>query len=293
MDKVVLKEKNVESESSMQSVMAADSLNNGAIVKLQLGNYCEARAKLVSGIGLLKEQHGFPYLTDNPQWTKSSSTKVTTLNNHTDKSLSNRISTISTPIASIRLLHDNEIVNENKAGKISDTDSSLFWIHSDVKNKQKQRRTELLKHSDYYNGAFYLTFLQNNSSVKELLVVMLFNTGLTYQKEAIDGRSSLYHKAMYLYKHVLSLTRSVVKSDDIVDAKQQQPSPLLLVVLATYHNIGFILKEIGQPKLYRSYIDAGRSLERKIMLISPHECEFFTMNRFFSRYYEHSNAEAA
>jgi hypothetical protein len=281
------------------SVVVADGLNNSAVLKLQLGNYYEARKFLVSGISLLKDQQKQNELQINANLksVQSSCTGAATSSSHHSTNKCCKCNTsISNQIASIPLLSNGyqrhfESIDDDTTNSMSETNSSSG------ENKQKQlQHTEQLKRSEYYNAAFYLPCIETCSSVSEILVVMIFNAALTYHKEGMDGRSSSYHKAMYLYKQILSLTRSVVKSADAVQGKkqqQQQHSSILLVVLATCHNIGYICKEIGQPKLYRSYIDAGSTLERKIKTMSPHDREFFTMNRFFSRYYQHSSAEAA
>jgi hypothetical protein len=311
-----LRQKTVAPESS---VLLADSLNNRAVLKLQLGNYYEARKLLVYGISLLKELQDNMLLKDQTQNEQKASrypklkaflsaaldSSTTTCSPHTNYCRHINVST-SNQIVSIPLLSndrerhfesvldDNEWVNNDDTNIISVSPPSLS---SGIENEKKQKQyKEQLKRSKYYNAAFYLPSIDTCSSVREVLIVIIFNAGLTYQKEGMDGRSSAYHKAMYLYKQILFLTRSLVQAAEAVDTRQeQQHSSILLVVLAACHNIGFVCKQIGQPKLYRTYIEAGTTLERKIhyKYMAPHDREFFSMNRFFARYYEHSSAEAA
>jgi hypothetical protein len=309
---------------SLSALLTVESINNDAVIKLQKGNYIEARKIFVSALDILRDCHTiqiqqqqqYEQLPQENEETAVTSVKAASLI-ATETSVSTTSSTpcscftaaisatnpveskkrccgegiVSVPIGRERR-HFQRITDEN--------DECMEFVKDD-----EEFCTEQLSQCEYYNAVFVLPSAATTSTectpdYCDVLAVLMFNIALTYQKEGINGRSASFRKAIYLYRRATT----IIRRSNMLEIDDNTQQSLLVVVLASFHNLGFIYKELGQPSLFRNILEAGIIIERKLNTINtdstsnmpklqPHDRQFFAMNRFFSRYSEHACAQAA
>jgi tetratricopeptide (TPR) repeat protein len=307
---------------SNTTLSTVDVINNRAVAKLQIGNYMEARKYLVSALDILKAHQNNP-----PQQKEAIVLSAATNNSNccTTAPSTTQKTTAAIAAAAVRFATMTSTVSEVNTTALIGKGIISVPIVRDTRhfestpNDDDESNTgslvdyeeycaEHLSRCEYYNAAFVvkssgqtiMTATEIIPEYNDMLAVVMYNVALTYLKEGINGRSASYRKAIYLYRRVTCL----VKRGNVSEADEEKQQLLLLVMLASFHNLGYIYKELGQPSLYRNILEAGIVIERKLHLMNTnatstirkmqqHDRQFFAMNRFFSRYSEHSCAQAA
>jgi hypothetical protein len=284
--------------ASPESVaVVCNGINNGALVSLAYGDYNQARSILVSGLGLL-HTHRQHQQTHQPN--QQHNYKITTTGT-------------SSPCETTSHVHAAGAKNGLPTTASTGTKSDVIVVNNSVSNKiyslpkptwDPKQNIEQLQQFPFYTSYLYIPCMDDTSSVHEIFVTILFNVCMIYLKEAIEGRTSLFPKALYAYNRLLgyilattNIANEATSNGSRVHTSlhmQSFLSPLCFVGLATCYNMACIYKELGQPKLYRTLMEISAVFEYKIQNHMPMtDRNFFGVHRMFAKSYEQSCAKAA